>query len=355
MGLEHAIEWPVEAVARSEQQTQGPGWARWITLASLPVALVALIWTVHSVGLASLVHRFLALGPWLFVVIAVEVLVTACDAAAIHAFLGEDGRKEGYLHVAVAQVAGRAINVITPLASVGEVVKVALLVERVPQASAVAAVLLYDLAGNEISFVLMAVGAPLTAAFMPMPQALRLVLYIAGAVAAVVAVALPVLVRRGVLSSFVGVARALRILGQARVERWRKKLVTVDGRLKDGSDERKHQRTRGFVFLLGSRALTWVVMGLLIHAAGGHVSFGFLAAIVTAGQVITWVATLVPLGIGVAEGGNYALFLALGANPAVGVTVALGRRVTHILYAAIGVTLVSVSQTVKKVRARRRH
>jgi uncharacterized membrane protein YbhN (UPF0104 family) len=159
-------------------------------------------------------------------------------------------------------------------------------------------------------------------------------------------------VHRGLLVSFVSAARKLRVLGEARVTRWRKKLAGVDERLRGGTDERKHERTVGLVFLLLSRLLTWAVMGLLVYAAGGPTSLGFLAAIVTAGQVITWIATLVPLGLGVSEGGNYALFRALGADPSVGVAVALGRRVTHILYAAIGVALVSVSQTVRRVRAR---
>jgi uncharacterized protein (TIRG00374 family) len=297
------------------------------------------------------VHRLIGLGPWLFAVIGVEVLVTACDAAAIHAFVGRETRQT-YLQVVQAQVAGRAINVVTPFGSLGELTKIALLVEHVPQARAVSGVLLYDLVGQEISFILIALGAPLTAVFMHVPQGLRVILHVAGAIAAVVAVAIPWLVHRGLLVSFVGAARRLRVLGEARMTRWRKKLASVDERLRDGTPERRHERTVGLVFMLLSRLLTWAVMGVLVYAAGGPTSLGFLAAIVTAGQVITWFATLVPLGLGVSEGGNYALFRALGADPSVGVAVALGRRVTHILYAAIGLVLVSLSHTVRRVQAR---
>jgi hypothetical protein len=328
-----------------------PGWARWITIASVPVALVALGVTVHSVGWSRLLHRLVGLGPWLFAVIGVEVLVTMCDAAAIHAFVGAS-RGRSYVHVLTAQVAGRAINVITPFGSLGEVVKIALLVERVPQPQALAGVLLYDLVGQEISFVLIAVGAPLTAAFMHVPESLKLVLYAAGGVAAAIAVALPLLLRRGLLVSFVSVARRLHVLGEARVQRWRKKLATVDERLHDGSDERRGERTRGWTFMVLSRLLSWAVLGLLVYAAHGPTSIGFLAAVVTAGQVITYFSSLVPLGLGVSEGGNYALFRALGADPTVGVAVALGRRVTHIVYAAIGLLLFSLSRTVQRIRTR---
>jgi uncharacterized protein (TIRG00374 family) len=326
-----------------------PGWARWVTYGSVPVALAALTWTIHSVGFTRLVHRLIGLGPWLFAVIGVEMLVTACDAAAIHRFVGRETRQT-YLQVVMAQVAGRAINVVTPFGSLGELTKIALLVEHVPQARALSGVLLYDLVGQEISFVLMAVGAPLTALFMHLPHGLRFVLFVAGGVAALVSLAIPLLVHHGLLASFVGAARRLHVLGEARVVRWRKKLASVDERLRDGTEERRRERQVGLVFMLVSRLLTWAVMGLLIYAAGGPTSLGFLAAIVTAGQVITWISALVPLGLGVSEGGNYALFRALGADPSVGVAVALGRRVTHILYAVIGVVLLSVNQTVRRLR-----
>lgn len=339
--------------AEAHERPAAPGWARWVTYASVPVALAALAWTIYSVGFTRLLHRLVGLGPWLFGVIGLEALVTCCDAAAIHYFVGRETRQT-YLQVLQAQVAGRAINVVTPLGSVGELTKIALLVEHAPQARVVSGVLLYDLVGQEINFVLMAVGAPLTAVFMHVPEALRVVLYVAGAVAAAIAIAIPLLVRHGLLVSFVSAARRLRVLGEARVVRWRKKLASVDERLRDGTAERRHERTMGLVFMLLSRLLTWAVMGLLVYAAGGPRSLGFLAAVVTAGQLITWIATLVPLGLGISEGGNYALFRALGADPSVGVAVALGRRVTHILYAAIGVVLVSVSQTVRRVRARSR-
>jgi len=60
----------------------------------------------------------------------------------------------------------------------------------------------------------------------------------------------------------------------------------------------------------------------------------------------------VPMGVGISEGGNYALFRALGENPARGVTLVLARRVTLIMYAAIGLVLVTASETVQRARER---
>jgi uncharacterized protein (TIRG00374 family) len=342
--------------ADAKELPSRPRWASWITYASVPIAVVAMGWTIYRVGLAALLHRLFSLGPWLFVVIGIEVLVTACDAGAIYFFAGKDCRHLRYRHVLMAQVAGRAINVITPFGSIGELVKVALLVERAPQARAIAAVLLYDIAGHEISFALVALGAPLTALLMGVPPGMRFLLLVAGGVGALIAVAIPWLLHRGLLGTLAAIARKLHLF-RRHIERWREKLVAVDDRLRDGGHERTHERYRGFACMVASRALTWLLIGLLVYAAGGPTSIGFLAAVFTAGQVITWIANLVPLGIGVAESGNYALFYILGANPAVGVTVALARRVTYILYAAIGLVLFSLSRTVKRLSGRtlRRH
>ncbi len=337
-----------------EKTTDGPGWAHWVTYGALTVAFVALTWTIYSVGPAVLLMRLKMLGPWLLLVVAIEIAVTSCDAAAIHAFLRPEHRKVGYLRVVMAQIAGRAVNVVTPLGSLGEVVKMTMLVERVPQARAVSAVLLYNLVGLEMSFLLVAVGAPLTAFLVDLPAAMRVGLAIFGALAASGAALLPIVVMRGMLVKLVDFARKLRLLRRSQHARWSRKMAEVDAKLRDAGGARHRDRMIGFAFLLGSRSLNWCATGVLIHAAGGPVSLGFLAAVITAGQVITWIAGIVPLGLGLSEGGNYALFSALGVNPAIGVTMALGRRVTHIIYAAIGLVLVSVNQTVKDIRSAHR-
>jgi len=58
------------------------------------------------------------------------------------------------------------------------------------------------------------------------------------------------------------------------------------------------------------------------------------------------------MGVGISELGNYGLFRALGENPARGVTLVLARRVTLIMYAAIGLGLVTASETVQRARER---
>jgi hypothetical protein len=58
------------------------------------------------------------------------------------------------------------------------------------------------------------------------------------------------------------------------------------------------------------------------------------------------------MGIGINEGGYYTLFRALGENPARGTALILARRVALIMYAAIGLVLVTASETVQRARER---
>jgi uncharacterized membrane protein YbhN (UPF0104 family) len=106
--------------------------------------------------------------------------------------------------------------------------------------------------------------------------------------------------------------------------------------------------------VLVSHCGSWSIKCILVYAAGGPTAVGFLAAIIALGQAIYWVSKLVPMGIGVTEGGNYAVFAALGANPAIGVTIGLAARVIDLSYAMLGAILTIVSPSVRELRDRAR-
>jgi len=180
------------------------------------------------------------------------------------------------------------------------------------------------------------------AATLPLPAWMETAL-ITGSIAAVaILIAGALLVRRGMVRSLAGALAQVRILPPARVAKWQARLDHLDKLLRR-QGERLHERWRADAFVVSSRSLsylsTWVVL-----AATGHVEgLGTMAALATAGLLIGWISTVVPLGLGVAEGGNAALFAALGEDPALGVTVTLARRVVQLLYAALGLVLVGTA------------
>jgi len=165
----------------------------------------------------------------------------------------------------------------------------------------------------------------------------------------------PIVVWRGMLGTVVGVGRTLRVVSKKQAARWRKKLEDIDEKVRDTGGARRHDRLIALGFVLLSRAGSWTNTAILIHAAGAELSVGFLAAVLTAGQVIQWASAIVPMGLGITESGNYALFRGLGADPSIGVTVAIGKRAAQVVYAAIGLVLASVNQTVKEAKEVARH
>lgn len=360
---------------RGDEAPRKSSWARWVTLISLIAAIVALVWTVQSTGLDTLIERLTHIGWWFAVVIGLEVLITSLDAAAMYAFLSPDQDKIKYRRALLAQIGGRAVNSVVPSGNVGEVVKVSVLIEGgVTNSRAVSCILFYNLAGLLVEFVMIGVFAPLTAILVPMGTGLRVVLFATTIVCVVAAVGMFALVERGMLVSLarmmgrvsIGLARLLaaaRILSaeglerwrarsRARFARWQVKLGAIDDKLRSTGGARRRDRRVGIALVLISRSLSWAITAVLLHALGFPITLGFFAAISVGGFVIYLASTMVPLGLGVSEGGNYALYQALGANPVIGVTVAVARRSTQLFYATIGLVLVTFTETVQGARER---
>jgi hypothetical protein len=108
----------------------------------------------------------------------------------------------------------------------------------------------------------------------------------------------------------------------------------------------------GIALVTISRLTSMTLSLLLLHAMGGAITVAFVAAYTVGGFVIYMVGSLVPMGIGVSEGGNLELFKMLGADWRAGVTLVEARRTTLVAYAAIGLVLLTANETVKRARQR---
>jgi hypothetical protein len=75
-----------------------------------------------------------------------------------------------------------------------------------------------------------------------------------------------------------------------------------------------------------------------------------MAAISTAGQLINAAASVVPLGLGISEAGNAALFAALDEPASLGVVMVLGQRTSTLAYAAIGLFLIGTTAMLESRR-----
>jgi hypothetical protein len=355
-----------------------PTWARWVTRISLILAVIALVFTIRDIGLRTIATYFRRIGWWWIAVVILEAVITTLDAAAIRWFLSPEQGKVRLRSAVLSQLAGRAVNAVTPSGNLGEAVKVSVLVDHVSQSRAVSTILLYNVASFSVELMIVAVAAPIMVLLVPMPPSVRWLMILTCVVCFVLAIFLYTLARRGVLDSVARFASRIWVpllapirgwiwksttpspspspspylLSAARYAQWRDRLRDVDRKMQLSSGARARDRWLGIAAVTASRLASMTLSLTILHAVGESITLGFVAAYTVGGFIIYMMSSLVPMGVGISEGGNYALFRALGENPARGVTLVLARRVTLIMYAAIGLVLMTASETVQRARER---
>ena len=327
-----------------------PTWAKWVTRVSLVVAAFALVVTIHKVGLVAIAKYIRLIGWWWIAVFLLEVVITSLDAVAIRAFMSPEQDKVRFRGALLSQLAGRSVNAVTPSGNVGEAVKISVLTEYVSGSRAVSTILLYNIVSFSVELGMVAAAAPFLALLLPMPGSLRAAFLIAGVLCFAISVGLYALVHRGMLASLARLGVRLQILSPERFERWNAKLTSVDDKLRLIAGARSRDRWLGIGAVIASRLVSLTLSLVILHAIGEPITVAFVAGYTVGGFVVYMVASLVPMGLGISEGGTWELFKALGENPARGTALVIARRVTLVLYAAIGLVLVMASETVQRAR-----
>jgi hypothetical protein len=336
-----------------------PVWARLVTRLMFVFALCALVFTILRFpgGPGQIPYYFQRIGWFWIVVVAAEAFGTFLDAIAIRAFAAPENQKLKLRQPLLAQVSGRAVNVVTPTGNLGELVKMSVLTEYVSQSRAVSTILLYNVVRFVIELGFVALAAPFCALLVPMSTSVRVMILALGVGCLVISVGCYALVRKGMLAS---VARALvkiRILSKARYGKWEAKLRDIDDKLKLTSGARRRDRLIGIVCVVFSQLVSMGLSLSILMWLGEDLTLGFVGAYVVGGFVIYNVAVMVPMGLGLSEGGWYSLLTVMGEGPArvaAGTTMVYARRVTVIIYAAIGLVLVAASSTVKRAREKQK-
>lgn len=325
---------------------RGSAWLRWVTRGSIVLGLVALSITVWAVGTDVLLEHLRAIGPWFVVLLAIEGTATFCEAGSTYLMTRGPGGPM-WRKVCVAQFAGRAVNSVTPGANLGEALKVSLLARECSTQRVVAGVMFTALASGIVALTIVAIGSLLTAIAFPLPHAAWMVLVIAGVVSTIMAGGLAILVHRGMLGVLARTAGRLHLLSAGRVARWSDRLDDLDARLR--GDIRGEHRFGAACLVVVAQLLQRGAVCVTIFATGYTLGVPQLIAILSAGVLLGWISNVVPLGIGVAEGGNFALFAALGAPSSLGVALALAKRVNQIVFAALGFGVLAADRIAERV------
>ena len=314
---------------------------------ALVVGLVAFGFVVAELGWSGIRHAVLGVGAWFAVIAAIDLASAMCDAFAIHGFLRPKIRVS-YFRVLAAQLSGMAINRLTPGNSLGEPVKVTMLVRSVATDTAVSSIVMFNLTTIFVGITWIVLGVPITALLLDLPERVALAVWIGVGVLLVVAGVLVLLVRRGALGSLVGALESMRIISAARGERWRAKVRAIDERVRAIADAKSSGIDRGLAGVLGSRVLNGVGTVVVLYAAGIPITAPLVIASLSAGILITWMSNVIPLGLGLADGTNYVLYGLLGASPVAGLLFTMVNRLRTVVLALMGLTVMAIANAVHK-------
>ena len=340
--------------AKSEGAPERHLWSHLFNLAMLVFGAGALAWMMRELGWDKFREAVEGVGGAFLIIAALDVGAVLLDARALHTFMRPEARMVSYWRVVAAQISGRAVNVVTPLGALGEATKLTMLVTRAPRVRVASAIVLYNLAGLYISVAVMAIGTPVTLLLVDVPGPLKLTVAISLAIVIALMVGLGVLVHRGALTTIISLLRGVRIISAERLKSWRERLREIDRQI--GELQRRGTGAwAGVLWVMGSKLVTWASTIVLIGAVGVKITPHLVIGVLSVGVLIQWIASVVPLGLGLADGGNYALYDLLGASGAHGAFVTMLNRVRSAMVALVGFVVMAIVHALNRIALARMH
>lgn len=317
------------------------------------VGIAALIWMARAIGVEQVAAMVSSVGSWLIPLFLASTASLLLNSAAIHVFMRPEQRMVGYWRVLTAQLSGQAVSSVTPTGTLGEVVKVTMLVGHAPRYRAVSSIVAYNLCNVIATFVFLLIALALCLLRAELPARVEVVIAVAFAILSVTAAVTVYLLHRGLLRSIAGGAHALRLLSDEQRDKLAKKLAALDEQLKLFRSARARQHLSGYLFLGLARFIGWCDLWIILSAIGHPHGFAFTMIAAAAGMIIRSVAAVIPLGLGADEGGQAGLFELMGAGALVGLTVSLVRRFRTVVMAAVGLLVMLGVQLADRTRYRR--
>jgi uncharacterized protein (TIRG00374 family) len=320
-------------------------WVRLLNLGFLLLGIAALIWLIRDVGLRALWDRLIAVRGWAAPILAMSFAEAALKARALHIFMRPEQGMVSYQRVLAAQLSGQAINAVTPTGgTAGEVVKATMLMGHAPRYRAVSSVVTYNLVSMLISAGFLLLAIVLALAYGDLSPELERGLQLTFLVVAGTGILFAWLVHRGLVRTAVQLLRGVGAISRARKDRIVDRLRAFDDQMRLFRSGHDRGHGPGYLYALAARIVGWADLWVIMVALGEPRGLVFTIIAAAAGMILGTLASVVPLGIGVAEGGQAGIFELMGAGAALGLTIGLIRRVRSIAFAAIGLLLMAAVQ-----------
>jgi glycosyltransferase 2 family protein len=322
--------------------------APWLRPLLLLAGAASVLWLVWDLGAANVWEAFHTLGWRLAVLVLVPfALAVVFDSLGWLLLLTSPGAPFSIL--VGARLAGEAVNLATPMASVGgEPLKAYLVREHVPLDEGLASVIVDKTTVVIGQAVFLAAGL-LVALVRDPPRALLYAMtgLLVAEIAGVSGFAWAQVA--GVVGG--GGTWMLDRLGLGGVERHREMLTRIDHWLRRQYRDRRAAIAGSAVL----HALAWAVGGLEIYVMlrllGQPVTLGTALALEAFGTAVKFATFMIPGSLGALEGGNAAIFAAFGLGGALGLVATLVRRLREATWVLIGMAALSALKTHPAARA----
>lgn len=307
-------------------------------LHALPFAagIALLAYILYGFGSAQVWNDLRAIGWGCAVIILLELVAGACNAQSWWYTLPRDVRRGALVTLFLVQMAGSALNDMTPAGALyGEPVKVLLLRDRIP-VSVTAASLMSSKLAQALARALFVMIGMLAASGLVRLEGLPVkTLAIGFALTATGVGAFMALQIRGFSRPLKRASARLRILGG-----WIERVEQAVGRVDDHLRELYRERPRDFVaavlFALVGLGMGVVQVWLLLQWIGLGRNWPASITIEAFAVLVAFVSFVVPGSLGIQEGGKLLIFAALGLPLSAGLSVGVTFRLNNVANQLLG-------------------
>ena len=317
------------------------------------VGAIALAWMAPRIGIRSIIAMLASVGWWAVPLVLLSFTTLMLNTAAIREFMRPEQRMISYWRVFVAQLSGQAVNSVTPTGTMGEVLKITMLMGHAPRYRAVSSIIAFNVSVIFTNACLMLLAIFLSLVFGEFPSRLNWILGITFAVLLATILIVQYLLRHGFVFTLARFARRLHLVSAERRDRIHDRLKAFDDQLIMFGPRREANYSAGFAFVAAARIVGWFDLWLVLHALDLDPGLVFVVIVAAMGTVIDSLASIVPLGIGAKEGGHAGLYELMGMGAMAGLSASLVSRIRVLAVAALGLLVMLAVQTFDNINLRR--
>ena len=303
------------------------------------IGLLLLGYLVGTLGLSQILHHFTVMKWWLPAILLIAFLWHVSNSIAWSFAFQPDPFRPGLRILFMAKLAGEAVNQLTPLANIGgEPLKAYLLKNQAPASRGLASVIINKTAQVMTGLVFTALGLALVILYWDLPQAIPLPVQLGLSIllaAGCYFVWLLYHKQRHMFSSLLSFLRGVG-LNMDFIEDRMARAVRIDSSISMFYRDHKGR----FFLALGFHAVGWLLGAcetyLILRVLGAGIDFEVAFLITSLTLIINSLFFFMPSNIGVLEGGQVFLFMTLGLDPAMGLSLGIAKRMRKIFWISIG-------------------